>query len=167
VFPPQVENENALQYLERVSPDLSEYFTLHYNDTALYDLTPQGCAVFAATATFAFPDVFYFSHVTSRSTAMMNAALTPFFAAIATVAINPEDCKTGGLTCSSANEWCQSGAPATPTSFCYDATWETNDGLVPYRSARSLELGVPTGDYVGASRRLCVAAWRGALAAND
>jgi len=130
-------------------PDLSAYFTVHYNDTALYDLTPQGCAKFTSTATFAFSDVFYFSHVTSRTTDMMTVPLKPFWASIATISVNPEDCLTGGLTCSSANEWCQLRAPANPTSFCYDATWQYNDGLVPHRSARSLELGVPAGQYVG------------------
>jgi len=125
------------------------YFTAHYNDTALHDLTPQGCAAFSELATFAFPDVFYFSHTTSRTTTGMTLALQPFWASIATIDINPEHCKTGGLTCSAADEWCQSGAPPTPTDFCYDATWEFNDGLVPHRSARSPELGVPSGHYVG------------------
>jgi len=104
-FPLQVPNEGILQYLERVSPQLLAYFAGRYNDTAMYDLSPLGCAEFNAGAQFAYPDVFYFSHPTSRNTTGMNLALKPSYLALATVASDPEiDC-TAGLACSSADEW--------------------------------------------------------------
>jgi len=93
--------------------------------------------------------VFYFSHTTSRTFDGVTGGLQPFWLLIATVADNPEDCKTG-FTCSAADEWCQMGATPTPSPFCYDTTWETNDALVPQRSARSPEIGVPAGQYIGA-----------------
>jgi len=148
-------------YLNAVmNPSLS-LWQPSFTDLASYDMGPQACAAFNGKTQYTYTGTYYFSHVTSRTTSCngnqqcpvtnfessMEVLMQPTGTIIGSIASNPLNCTTN-LQCSNANSWCQAGAGSHLTNFCYDSTYQENDGLVPKRSSLSPEIGVAAGTYV-------------------
>jgi len=137
-----------------------------YTDLASYDMGPQACANFNKQTQFIYPNTYYFSHATSRTDQLgsiqvpdgnIDILMGPTSVFIGAITTSPNACATSqvtspvpsaSLTCTSANIGCQQGAPSTsPTPFCYDNTWQQNDGLVPFRSSYAPILGADFGSF--------------------
>jgi len=124
-------------------------------DLASYDMGPEACYFFNAKTSYTYPATYYFAHTTTRTDTCgaiqcadpaMNLIMAPTADIIGSISTSSLSCATF-INCTSANVWCQHGAGSTTTPFCYDATWQENDGLVPFRSSIAPIIGTNPSQY--------------------
>lgn len=115
-----------------------------------------------------YPNTYYFAHSTSQTHLSGSnfvpdwdgeVLLYPTAIIIGSVSDNAFKCQTN-IQCNNTNTWCQPYATSNLTNFCWwgaetgaSLHWEQNDGLVPRRSSRGPEIGVPSNKYVVPSVR--------------
>jgi triacylglycerol lipase len=133
--------ESISTYVDRLLS--SPVFSPTFRDAAHFDLGPQGCYEFSRTTNLANSDTFYFSHATFQTfkdpfssneivDVDIEALMAPTGTIIGTIGNNGNKCNTG------------------VGSFCYDSTWNKNDGLVPLKSADTPRIGFGNAPaYVG------------------
>lgn len=138
------------------------------NDVSWGGLSIKG-AYDANNIPMAYPGTYCFSHVTARTQpcsgnsalqcgggtnmeiwatanllpGVLTASVADYIGSIST---SPYKCDPV-VTCNASVAWCQAGAPPTPTPFCYDSSWQQNDGLVSVKFAAAPIIGVPPDKY--------------------
>jgi len=163
-------SDNGFQtYLDAVLNPSLPIWQPTFQDLASYDMGPEAVYNFNAKTQYTYSNTYYFSHTTSRTgpcgtsqcpDSSMGLIMQPTATIIGSIGSNANRCTTF-ITCTSANVWCQQGATPTPAPFCYDNTWQENDGLVPFRSSIAPIIGTNPSQYTApVLRSSAVNAWQ-------
>jgi triacylglycerol esterase/lipase EstA (alpha/beta hydrolase family) len=148
--------EDFWQYFSRIMN--SSMWKSSYTDLAHYDVSVKSAYELNQKTDYTYPGTYYVSHTTSRTSNCdpsnqcphdMEVFLSITAGVIGKASQHANACLTG-IKCTSANAWCHV-ASSTPVDFCWANSWESSDGLVPKRSAKSPEIG--TNGYVAPASR--------------
>ena len=120
-------SESFWSYYNRVFS--SSIFEPGFKDLSSWDLSPQASRQFSALTKLTYPGTYYFSASTQQTSPCW------FFYQCADITIEALMGTTANIM-GDVNGVCDSGG------YCFDGSWDANDGLVPTRSSASPQVGI-------------------------